>query len=171
MKCQYTTANGRIKFEFERTSVKEVFSSLAMIQENFEPDTCCGACGGTDLKFVVRHAESKDHKKCDYFELQCAKQECKARLSFGQHQQGGTLFAKRKDKDNNWLPNGGWTIYRAGDQQQQSDYQQPPQQGYPPPQQGYPQQGGYQPPPQQAYQPPPQQPMAPPPPMGNEIPF
>lgn len=114
MRCEYVSANGRLKFSFDGSTVKDVFGKIAMIQENFEPDSKCGRCGGTDLKFRVRHAESRDGKKCQYYELECGDPECRARLSFGQHQEGGTLFAKRKDNDKNWLPDNGWTVYQAG---------------------------------------------------------
>jgi hypothetical protein len=63
----------------------------------------------------VRHAESRDGKECDYFELQCANLDCGARLCFGQHQVGNTLFAKRKDGEGNPLPNRGWNVYQGTD--------------------------------------------------------
>ena len=50
---------------------------------------------------MVRSVEGND-----YYELRCGN--CGGILSFGQHKKGGTLFPKRKDDNNNYLPNKGW---------------------------------------------------------------
>ena len=73
---------------------------MATIQEIFGEEKC-GVCGSTNLRFVVRNVESND-----YFELRCVN--CSALLAFGQHKKGGTLFPKRKDDNNNYLPTNGW---------------------------------------------------------------
>lgn len=93
-------ANDKLSFELEGSGQKEVFKELATIQEIFG-ETKCGLCGSTNIKFVVRNVDGND-----YYELRCL--DCGAILSYGQHKKGGTLFPKRKDDDNNWLPNGGW---------------------------------------------------------------
>ena len=104
MKVLYK-ANERLQFELEGSGQKEVFKELAVIQEIFSEEKC-GVCGCTNLKFVVRNVESND-----YYELRCSESKCGAVLSYGQHKKGGTLFPKRKDEDNNYLPNKGWHKY------------------------------------------------------------
>ena len=93
-------ANDKLQFELEASGQKEVFKELALIQEIFS-ETKCGMCGSTNLKFIVRSVEGND-----YYELRCA--DCGAILSFGQHKKGGTLFPKRKDDNNNYIPHNGW---------------------------------------------------------------
>jgi len=101
MKVKYT-ANDKLSFEIEADGQKEVFKELATIQEIFSEDRC-GLCGGINIKFIVRNVDSND-----YYELRCTDIKCGAILSFGQHKKGGTLFPKRKDDENNYLPNKGW---------------------------------------------------------------
>lgn len=87
----------------------ELFDQLASLQEVFSNDKC-GKCGSTALKFVSR----QDKEENDYHELQCTK--CWAKLAFGHHKKGKSLFPKRKDDDkgtvtgepNGWLPTNGW---------------------------------------------------------------
>jgi hypothetical protein len=111
MKWTYTSHDGRLSFEFDADSQKAIFAKLGMLQEVFEVDSFCGCCGKTNLRFRVRHAESRDGRKCDYYELQCG--DCNARLCFGQHQVGNTLFAKRKDSEGNVLASRGWSVYQS----------------------------------------------------------
>lgn len=99
MKVKYKV-NNNLEFELEGSGQKEVFKELATIQEIFG-EHCCGLCQKSNLKFVVRNVEGND-----YYELRC--NDCGGTLSFGQHKKGGTLFPKRKDDENNWLPNKGW---------------------------------------------------------------
>jgi len=99
MKVTYK-ANDKLSFELEAAGQKEIFKELALIQEIFSEDKC-GLCKATNLKSIVRSVEGND-----YYELRCM--DCGAILSFGQHKKGGTLFPKRKDDENNWLPNNGW---------------------------------------------------------------
>jgi hypothetical protein len=93
-------ANEKLQFEIEAEGQKEVFKELAIIQEIFSEDKC-GLCNKDNIKFVVRNVDGND-----YYELRC--QDCGAILSFGQHKKGGTLFPKRKDDNNEYLPNKGW---------------------------------------------------------------
>lgn len=99
MKVLYK-ANDKLQFELEASGQKEIFKELALIQEIFG-ETKCGICGSTNLKFIVRSIEGND-----YYEIRCM--DCGAILSFGQHKKGGTLFPKRKDDNNNYLPHNGW---------------------------------------------------------------
>lgn len=101
MKLKYKVSD-KLEFELEGAGQKEVFKELATIQEIFGEEKC-GLCGSTNFKFVVRNVDGND-----YYELRCGESKCKAILAFGQHKKGGTLFPKRKDDDNNYLPNNGW---------------------------------------------------------------
>ena len=90
----------------------EIFSNIASLQEVFGNDTC-GKCGCKDIRFVVREVPDPDPKSkkiYKYFEMHCQARNCRARLSFGQHTEGGTLFPKRKDGDD-YLPDNGWLRY------------------------------------------------------------
>ena len=104
MKLNYKV-NDRLTFEVEGTGQKEVFKELAMIQEVFG-EKACGLCKSSDLKFICRTVEGND-----YYEIKCTS--CGGLLSFGQHKKGGTLFHKRRDDKNEWLPNYGWYKWNA----------------------------------------------------------
>ncbi len=97
------TVNDKLSFELDGGNQKEVFEQLATLQEVFDARVC-GKCGGKDLRFVVR-----EHDENQFFEVHCTKKDCRARLAFGSHKTGNTLFPKRKDGDGNWLPDNGWT--------------------------------------------------------------
>ncbi len=87
-----TVTSGNVAVEAE--SQKELFETLAAYQEVFSIAKC-GGCKKTNLQFSVREqADSKD-KVHKYFELRC--QDCYAKLPFGQHDNGKTLFPK------NWI--------------------------------------------------------------------
>lgn len=81
----------------------DLFEEMARHQEVFGVDTC-GYCNEHRLKYVVR----EDDEQNKYYELRCQNSSCRAKLAFGQNKKGDTLFPRRKDKDNNWLPHGGW---------------------------------------------------------------
>lgn len=106
MKVNYRVGE-RLSFEVDGAGQKEVFKELAAIQEIFGEDNC-GMCGKNNLKFVVRNVDGND-----YFELKCG--DCGGILSFGQHKKGGTLFPKRKDDNNTYLPNKGWHKWKKED--------------------------------------------------------
>lgn len=95
----------RLSLTFEAAGQKEVFTNLSQLSEIFGINKC-GACGKDQIRHVVRHA-TKGNKKFDFYELHCQNPQCRARLSFGQHAENGTLFPKRKDGDT-YLPNNGW---------------------------------------------------------------
>jgi len=101
MKLKYKVSE-KLEFELEASGQKEVFKELALIQEIFGEESC-GMCDSNNIKFIVRSVEGND-----YYELRCTDIKCNAILSFGQHKKGGTLFPKRKDDNNNYLPNKGW---------------------------------------------------------------
>lgn len=94
--------------ELEGDTQKSVFEAISQFQEVFE-ETACGKCDSERVRFIVREVDGNQ-----YFELRCL--DCGARLAFGQHRQGGSLFPVRKagkdDKsgleEGTWLPSGGW---------------------------------------------------------------
>lgn len=119
MKAMYKSMNGRLVIESERSSIKDLFRDLAEIQEILDADQACGVCGGTNLRYRVRH-HTKANKTFEYFELVCAADNCRAVLEFGQKQDMVGLFPRRKDEQG-WRPNRGWTRFTP-----QSDAAEPP---------------------------------------------
>lgn len=103
MKAHYRTANGRITFEIEGGSQKELFEGISLLQEVFEADSTCGVCNSPEIRFRVRKVDTYV-----YYEYHC---KCGARLSFGQSKDMKSLFPKRKD-DSGWLPDRGWSKYQ-----------------------------------------------------------
>lgn len=85
----------------------EMFAQAAALNEVFGINQC-EACKSKNIRPRVRVVE-KGKKTYTYYEYVCS--DCYARLSLGQHQTGGTMFPKRKDKDGNPLENKGWVKY------------------------------------------------------------
>lgn len=90
--------------EFEASTQKEIFSQLARNQEVFEAASSCGLCKDKNIRFVVRTNDGND-----FYEMQCTKPGCRARLAFGVNKVGGTLFPKRKNEDGSYSESGGWS--------------------------------------------------------------
>lgn len=101
-----------------------IFEQAAALQEVFACYDTCGKCGETTLKFVVR----EDSEKNKYYELHCQKQGCRARLSFGQNKEGGTLYPRRKETKKQsvmggkleagaYLPDNGWIKWNKDKQE------------------------------------------------------
>jgi hypothetical protein len=109
MEIQYRSVSGRLFIKVEGASQKEAFKNLASAQEVFDGDDACGCCGNQHIRFRVRTV-TKGSKSFDYFEMYCP--QCSARLAFGQSQDTISLFPKRKDDNNNWLPARGWFKYQ-----------------------------------------------------------
>lgn len=116
MQVTYKTRNGQIAITAQGETVKALFKEVASIIEVFDSDKECGKCRGKEIAPRVRTID----KDC-YYEIACLNRECRATLSLGQTKEGGMLFVKRKDKNDEWLPNGGWTIYSGKQQQQDAD--------------------------------------------------
>ena len=93
----------KMTVELEAKTQKDIFQQLGSIQEIFG-ETLCGKCKGTKLRFVVRNVDDND-----FYELHCL--DCHAKLPFGCHKKGDTLFPKRKDDDGKYLPDNGWFKY------------------------------------------------------------
>jgi len=100
MKASYKV-NSKVVVELDFTNHTELFEQLASLGEVFGISKC-EKCKKDNIKFVVR-TDDEDHK---YYSLDC--QDCYARLSFGQYKKGGGLFIRRKDKEDNWIPDSGW---------------------------------------------------------------
>ena len=110
MKVEYTTRNGRMKVVIEGKSHADIIEQLASFCEVFE-DLECRRNGkkSDNVRFVVREVDGNK-----FYELKCFdvdKDLYGAKLAFGVHRTGGTLFPKRQDKDGNWLPNNGWVKF------------------------------------------------------------
>jgi hypothetical protein len=104
MKLTYSNPTSRITIEAEVPDAKNAFETVAEVQELFDEQTC-GACQSTDIRCDVRTAQG-----FRFFQLKC--RACSARLDFGQHQEGGTLFAKRRNEDGSAKPHNGWYVYQ-----------------------------------------------------------
>lgn len=104
--------NGNLELEAEGTTHKEVFREIAAGWEEVFSSEPCGNCKKTLIRFRVRNVE-KNKKKYEYFEKLCLS--CGARLSYGQHQEGGTLFPKRKDSEGGPLEHRGWVKWTGKD--------------------------------------------------------
>lgn len=80
--------------QVEADSVKDAIKKLSGYYDVFG-EKKCGECGHEEL--AVQHRKAKGY---DYYELRCPS--CDARLSFGQHQEGETLFPKRDKGTAGW---------------------------------------------------------------------
>lgn len=107
MKARYTSPDTRLTVDFEAAGVKEIFESLAGLQEVFE-EPACGCCKSTRIRCDVRTPQT-----FKYFQLICG--DCGARLDFGQSKDMLRLFAKRTDKHGEPIPNRGWYVYTGPD--------------------------------------------------------
>ena len=81
------TDNLTIKVEGKKD--KALFKELSKVQEVFGHSKC-GCCGSSDVSFVVRNVDDND-----FYELRCNNNQCRAKLVFGQHKSGDTIFPKR----------------------------------------------------------------------------
>lgn len=106
--------------EIEGANVKELFREIATLSEVFNEEKC-GVCGGTDIVPKTRDVE-KSKKTYEYFEISCNNPKCRARLSFGQKQDGFGIFPIRKldangkpDRENgSYGSHNGWSKYKGG---------------------------------------------------------
>lgn len=108
MSFTITKTVGSVTIGVEADKMTDAFKDLSSLEEVFGI-SCCGKCGCEDLTHVVR----KDTEENEYYELRCTNRDCRAKLSFGVHKKGGGIFPKRKDKDDKWLPDGGWMKWDA----------------------------------------------------------
>src|ERR1017187_256989 len=111
----------RVIFKATGTNIMEVFEGISDIQALFE-DNECGACGSPEIRLRVRDVKKKsDNKTVQYYELYC--KACSAQFSYGQlsDDKKGGLFPKkvkkREDGTRETLPDGGWSVYRSGNEE------------------------------------------------------
>jgi uncharacterized short protein YbdD (DUF466 family) len=109
-----TVKGNTVEFQADGDSHKEIFRKLAQMHEVFN-DEACGVCKNKNTVFRVRRVDDpkKKGKTYEYFERVCGDRKCNARLAYGQHNEGGTLFPKRRDDNKEWLPNNGWEKYKG----------------------------------------------------------
>lgn len=93
-----------LSFEIEGKDHKEIFEQISGISDVFSNDKC-GRCGGL-AKFNTREVDSNK-----FYEARCTNPKCRAKLSFGSHKSGGTLFPKRSADDGKYHQFQGWKIY------------------------------------------------------------
>lgn len=120
MKVTYHAMGGALDIEFDAADAKSTFEFVASVQELFNEHEC-GKCKSQRIRCDVREFDGNR-----YYKLRC--DDCDAVIDFGQHKVGGTLFIKRRDKDNRPLPDSGWYIYdgrRREDEEQPRPAQKP----------------------------------------------
>lgn len=115
----------QVSVECESENSDDLFKQIAaaMSNQSFLGDSKCGACGTTNVQYVVRENDG-----FEFFEQHCKNKDCRARLSFGKGKEGSKeLYPKRcetikngKDKGHAvkgpdgkavLLPNNGWVKY------------------------------------------------------------
>jgi hypothetical protein len=95
--------------QVEASDVKEAIRKLSGYYDVFG-EAECGLCGEANPAPVYRKAAGYD-----YYELAC--RSCSGKLSFGQHQEGDTLFPKRKLEDGSFdTENRGWHVWQGRQQ-------------------------------------------------------
>ena len=99
MKVEYKVSDA-VTVELEGDTIKVVMEQMSQLHEVFGNSTC-KKCSGTEVFPVVREVDENK-----YYELKCKK--CGAKLAFGAHKKGGTLFPKRRDQENIMLNDFGW---------------------------------------------------------------
>lgn len=99
--------NSKVTLQAEGDSVRDVFEELAKFAEVFGDVVAVKKDwqNGKEIHDVIPvvRVDDDDNK---YYELKSPSTGIKK--AFGCHKKGGGLFPKRKDKDDNWLPDNGW---------------------------------------------------------------
>ncbi len=111
MKVRFNLASAQI--EVDGKDAKDCFAQLAGAVEVFG-QTKCGCCGSDHCVPVVRENGGNT-----YYEMRCTN--CGATLGFGQRKQDGHLYPRRRDKEGNYLDNGGWLKWAQRQQQTAED--------------------------------------------------
>lgn len=109
----------RCTVQVEADTQRELFEQHAAAVEVFG-EVQCGLCHSEKIMPVVRTVTS-GKQEYSFHELHCLNAECRARLSFGVHKGGDTLFPHRKldaagrpDRATGaWGEHRGWTKYRG----------------------------------------------------------
>ncbi len=106
MEAHYRAFQGRLVIKVEGSTIKELFEQIGPIAEVLDGDDCCGKCASPHI-----YPRAREAKGFTYYELVCS--DCSAKLSFGQHKDGGSLWAKRVDDQGNRMDHRGWAVYHA----------------------------------------------------------
>src|SRR5271163_4843365 len=109
----------RCTVQIEAETQKDLFCEWAAATEVFG-ELRCGLCHCEAIVPRVR-VVTQGKKTFDFHELHCTNPECRARLSFGVHLEGDTLFPHRKldpsgrpDRaTGEYGPHQGWTRYKG----------------------------------------------------------
>jgi hypothetical protein len=123
MQVTYKTADGRLTFTFDATNDKEVFARIGSIQELYEDGTVeidGEEVPETDVRYRCRTVGKFSFPEKFYKGNNAALRGYYKAYSEGEN----GLYPKRKDKDGNWLPNGGWTKWE-GNQGEEKVEEQP----------------------------------------------
>lgn len=110
MKIRCTTHNGLYTMETEVSDQKAAVEEIAAFQEVFGEEAC-GKCGCKNLHFAVREVDGNT-----FYEMRCQKKGCGAKLAYGAHKTGKTLFPKRRDDEGNWRGSSGWVKWNPDKQ-------------------------------------------------------
>lgn len=124
MEFNYRTLGGRLIIKGEFTTTTELFAAVGLIAEALDGDDACGKCNSPHIYPKARPAQ-----EYVYYELVCA--DCGARLSFGQHKKGGSLWAKRTNESGMYLDNRGWNNFIALEAPKNEPTEPPPAQQRP----------------------------------------
>jgi hypothetical protein len=126
MKAQ-VKVNSKVVVEVEGETQKALFQEMSRACEVFG-ETKCALCNSEDIRPAVRFV-TKGKKTYDYHEMVCQNSKCRAKLTYGQNMEGGTLFPIRKltkegkpDRDEGQYGNhNGWTKYRGEPKEEESE--------------------------------------------------
>src|ERR1700683_4973492 len=84
----------RCTVQVEAASQRELFTEYAAAVEVFG-ETHCGLCNSPEITPVVRTVV-QGKESYDFYEMHCQNPQCRARLAFGVHKGGETLFPHRR---------------------------------------------------------------------------
>ena len=92
MEAHYRAFNGKLVVKVEGSTIKDLFEQIGPVAEVLDGDDACGKCNSPHI-----YPRAREAKGFTYYELVCS--DCSAKLSFGQHKDGGNLWAKRTDEN------------------------------------------------------------------------
>ena len=95
---------GRLLVKVEAPTIKALIAAISEAQEIFDGDTNCGACQSAEIQYRTRQAD-----KYTFYEQLCRK--CGAVLSYGQKQEGGGLWPKRRHESGELFESRGWVKF------------------------------------------------------------
>lgn len=115
MEVKYQSANGRFGLVVEARDQQTAFKEIAAFQEVFEGDPVMINGKEVPPEHIKLRVRTVD--KYEFFEkVYCGpdKELWGYKMEFGcSNENKGALFPKRKDKDGNYIGNGGWSKFTA----------------------------------------------------------